>query len=144
VRGRDPIGHPVVNIFSPAALVPEGGEMETRLTLAPGQNGTKKLLAEYRDRLICVRYRYDPVRAVRHKTVELIVETRPWTPRARTARRRPNDMVGVRIAYSESSLRAQIKSAGAIWRPRHRLWEVDWKTVVALGLQSRVVSDGRD
>lgn len=118
--------------------------METRLTLAPGQNGTKKLLAEYGDRLICVRYRYDRVRAVRHKTVELIVESRPWTPRARASRRRPEDMVGVRIAYSESWLRAKIKNAGAIWRPRHRLWEVDWKTVVALGLQSRVVGDAGD
>jgi hypothetical protein len=49
--------------------------METRLTLAPGQNGTKKLLARYGDRLVCVRYRYDSERAVRHKTVELIVET---------------------------------------------------------------------
>src|SRR5687768_6824649 len=28
--------------------------METRLTLAPGQNGTKKLLATYGDRLVCV------------------------------------------------------------------------------------------
>jgi hypothetical protein len=45
----------------------------------------------------------------------------------------------VRIAYGETALRERIKSAGAIWRPRHRLWEVDWKTVRELGLQSRVV-----
>jgi hypothetical protein len=35
--------------------------METRLSLAPGQNGTKKLLARYGERLVCVRYRYDGV-----------------------------------------------------------------------------------
>ena len=46
--------------------------METRLTLAPGQNGTKKLLAIYGDRLVCVRCRYDSARGVRYKTVELI------------------------------------------------------------------------
>lgn len=116
--------------------------METRLTLAPGQNGTKKLLATYGDRLVCVRYRYDSARGVRHKTVELIVETLPWTPRGRAPRRQPHDMVGVRIAYSEIALRERIKRAGGIWRPRHRLWEIDWKTAGELGLQTRVVDDG--
>ena len=113
--------------------------METRLSLAPGQNGTKKLLATYGERLLRVRYRYDAARGVRHKTVELIVETVPWVPNRRNARREPQDMVAVRIAFSETTLRERIKAAGAIWRPRQRLWEVDWKTVLALGLQGRVV-----
>lgn len=60
-------------------------------------------------------------------------------PRARNARRDPNDMVAVRIAYSEASLRQRIKAAGGIWRPRQRLWEVDWKTVRELGLHGHVV-----
>ncbi len=59
--------------------------METRLSLAPGQNGTKKLLATYGERLLRVRYRYDAARGVRHKTVELIVETTPWNPRRERA-----------------------------------------------------------
>jgi hypothetical protein len=114
--------------------------METRLSLAPGQNGTKKLLARYGERLVCVRYRYDAARKVRHKTVELIVETTPWNPRQRNARREPQDMVAVRIEYSETALRERIKTAGGIWRHRQRLWEVDWKTVRELGLQVRVVA----
>ena len=114
---------------------------ETRLTLAPGQNGTKKLLATYGERLLCVRYRYDTARKVRHKTVELIVETVPWMPNRRNRRREPEDMVAVRIAFSEAGLRERIKAAGAIWRPRQRLWEVDWKTVLELGLQGRVVPE---
>ena len=113
--------------------------METRLSLAPGQNGTKKLLARYGERLVCVRYRYDAERKLRHKTVELIVETSPWNPKQRNARREPEDMVAVRIGYSETALRERIKAAGALWRPRQRLWEVDWKTVRELGLQGRVV-----
>ena len=113
--------------------------METRLSLAPGQNGTKKLLARYGERLVCVRYRYDAERKVRHKTVELIVETMPWQPNRRNARRVPTDMVAVRIAFSETELRERIKAAGGIWRHKQRLWEVDWKTVVDLGLQARVV-----
>ena len=41
-----------------------------RLHLKPGQKGTKQLLAQYGDRLICVRYRYDAQRKKRFKTVE--------------------------------------------------------------------------
>ena len=115
--------------------------METRLSLAPGQNGTKKLVATYGERLVCVRYRYDLQRKLRHKTVELIVETMPWVPRGRHPRREPHDMVAVRIAYAETELRERIKAAGAIWRPRQKLWEVDWKTVRDLALQSRVVAE---
>jgi len=113
--------------------------MKTRLSLAPGQNGTTKLLAKYGDRLVCVRYRYDADRHVRHKTVELIVETAPWNPVARQGRREPYDMVAVRIDYSETTLRERIKDAGGIWRARQRLWEIDWKTVRELRLQGRVV-----
>lgn len=117
--------------------------METRLSLTPGQNGTKKLLARYGERLLCVRYRYDATRQLRHKTVELIVETVPWTPRQRNARREPHDMVAVRIDFSETAMRERIKTAGGIWRPKQRLWEVDWKTVRELGLQGRIVAQDR-
>jgi hypothetical protein len=113
--------------------------METRLSLAHGQNGTKKLLAQYGERLLRVRYRYDAERSLRLKTVELIVETTPWRPRERARRREPSDMVGVAIAYGKTELRARIKAAGAIWRPRHRLWEIDWKSVRELGIEDRVV-----
>lgn len=113
--------------------------METRLSLAPGQNGTKKLLARYGERLVRVRYRYDAERKLRLKTVELVVETVPWTPRPRARRREPHDVVGVSIAYGEAELRARIKAAGGTWRPRQRLWEIDWKTVRELGLEGRVV-----
>ncbi len=104
----------IVNGLPADAFVMKEGDMETRLSLAPGQNGTKKLLARYGDRLVCVRYRYDPERKLRHKTVELIVETAPWSPNARNSRRDPNDLVAVRIAYSESALRERIKAAGGI------------------------------
>lgn len=57
-----------------------GGKMETRVTLRPGDRGTKKLVQEFGQKLLCVRYRYDPVRRMRHKTVELVVESAPWDP----------------------------------------------------------------
>ena len=54
--------------------------MRTLLHLKPGQKGTKQLLAQYGDRLVCVRYRYDAQRKKRFKTVELIVAERDWEP----------------------------------------------------------------
>jgi hypothetical protein len=33
--------------------------MRTQVTLQPDQKGTKKLLAQYGEQLVCVRYRYD-------------------------------------------------------------------------------------
>ncbi len=55
--------------------------MQTRLSLRPGQKGTKKLVVKYGDRLVAVRYRYDAEQKRRYKTVELIVEESPWSPR---------------------------------------------------------------
>jgi len=79
--------------------------METRLTRRPGQAGTRKYVERYGERLVCVRYLYDPENGRRHKTFELIVETVPWQPGARRARRRDEEMVAVRIGYEEADLR---------------------------------------
>jgi hypothetical protein len=57
--------------------------IRTHLKLNPGQRGTKKLLAEYGDRLVCVRYRYNEAQKKRFKTVELIVEAIAWRPKVR-------------------------------------------------------------
>ena len=54
--------------------------MTTRLKLKPGSKGTKKLLQQYGDALVCVRYRYDAVSQKRIKTAEIIIEEKSWTP----------------------------------------------------------------
>ena len=79
--------------------------LRTRLTLKPGRPGTKQLLAEYGDRLLCVRYRYDDERHLRYKTAEVIVEETPWTPTAPFA---PTDIVDLRIRPQERTLRTEI------------------------------------
>jgi hypothetical protein len=70
--------------------------METRLKLCPGQNGTKKLVKQYGEKLVCVRYRYDAARKKRYKTVELIVDEAPWNPKdaARNALAGVNPLIG--------------------------------------------------
>ena len=51
--------------------------MRTGLNLKPGEKGTKRLVEQFGDRFVCVRYRYDEERKKRFKTVELIVEEIP-------------------------------------------------------------------
>jgi hypothetical protein len=105
--------------------------LKTRLTLAPGDNGTKKLVERYGDRLVCVRYRYDAERMRRIKTIELIEEESPWMPAAA--------VYLVRIGYEEAGLREKIKAAGGRWNGEKRLWLVAGAAVRKIGLQDRVV-----
>jgi hypothetical protein len=112
--------------------------METRLTLRPGQSGTKKLLERYGERLVRVRYLYDSQARRRLKTVELIVESVAWHPRPRHPRRRDDEIVAVRIAFQETELRERAKRLGAVWRPAQKLWEITWRDAKRLGIADRV------
>ena len=112
--------------------------METRLTLRPGQAGTKKLLDRYGERLVCVRYLYDRDRGRRLKTVELVIAEAPWKPKARRLRRGEDDIVCVRIAWHEADLRQRAKNLGAVWRPAQKIWEMKWGDVKRMRLTDRV------
>ena len=115
--------------------------METRLTLRPGQPGTRKLLEKYGERLLRVRYVYDLSNRRRLKTVELVVESVPWTGRSRRPRRHDEDIVYVRIGYEETELRARAKNLGAIWRKPQRLWEITYRDSKRLGIVDRIVGE---
>ena len=110
--------------------------MKTRLTLKPGQHGTQKLVEEYGEKLLYVRYRYDPERKRRVKTAEVIVDEVPWMPNvgriSRTTR------VGIEVAVGEVPLRKQVKDAGGVWNPHKRVWELTYGQVVQLGLEERI------
>jgi hypothetical protein len=104
--------------------------------LKPGQPGTKRLLAQYGERLVCVRYRYDPRRQRRYKTVKLVVEEEAWSePRPLIS---PHEVVGVQVALSEIALQRRIKQAGGKWNPARRLWEMRYEQAVLLKLESRI------
>lgn len=113
----------------------------TRLTLRPGENGTKKLQAKYGPRLLAVRYRYDPVGQRRLKTVELEEEL-PWSaPRARNAPA-ADTPVHIRIAFDELELRQAVKAAGARWDKDRKLWLLPHRLVAGLDLDARIVATG--
>ena len=109
-------------------------EMRTRLKLKPGQDGTKKLLAQYGEQLVCVRYRYDDEKRKRYKTVELIVDEAPWEPK----KIKGDELVGVRVEYGEKDLGIRVKQAGGVWDGLRKVWRLRYSQVVALGLEERV------
>lgn len=113
--------------------------MLTRLKLKPGQKGTKKLLSQYGDALVCVRYRYDEARSVRLKTVELVVEKAAWTPAARKFA--DSDLVPVRIAFSDNALRAEAKAAKGRWDPENKFWLIHYGRIKGSELEKHIVLD---
>jgi hypothetical protein len=124
---------------TPPRRSPESSTARVRLHLKPGQKGTKQLLAQYGDRLIYVRYRYDAQRKKRFKTVELLVAERDWEPpRPRVAH---DQIVGLRVAFADVAVRDQVKQAGGTWNPERRVWQLRYDRVVALGLNSRIVDE---
>jgi hypothetical protein len=96
-------------------------DMKTHTHLKPGQKGTRRLLEQYGNALLCVRYRYDEKRQVRLKTVEIIVEERPCKP---PTRYRDTDLVAIMVPYTETALRETLKGAGGRWNPEEKLWRV--------------------
>jgi len=117
----------------------ESSTSRVRLHLKPGQKGTKQFLAQYGDRLICVRYRYDAQRKKRFKTVELLVAERDWQPpRPRFAH---DQIVGLRVAFADVAVRDRVKQAGGTWNPERRVWQLRYDRVVALGLNGRIVDE---
>ena len=102
---------------SPASFAPR-----VRLHLKPGHKGTKQLLAQYGDRLICVRYRYDAQRKKRPRFAH-------------------DQIVGLRVAFADVAVRDRVKQAGGTWNPERRVRQLRYDRVVALGLNGRIVDE---
>jgi len=83
-----------------------------------------------------VRYRYDEARGVRMKTVELVVEEKPWQPRQRF---HDDDMVPVLVSFSEKKLRDELKTFGGIWDAEDKLWYVPYGTIRGTALEKRIM-----
>jgi hypothetical protein len=94
--------------------------VKTRTKVNPGQKGTKKLMSEYGDALVCVRYRYDVKKRKQFKTIEIIVGESDWTtPPPKFSERA---LVGIRIGFQEKSVQERAKALGARWDRGQRLW----------------------
>jgi len=109
-------------------------EMKSYCHLKPGQNGTKRLVEQYGDKLLCVRYRFDETRGMKVKTVELIVDERPLT----RPRFRDDELVPVRVGYGEAALREQLRSLRARWDGERKLWYVRYGRIRGTALEERL------
>lgn len=110
-------------------------DMKTHCHLKPGQKGTKRLQEQYGDALLCVRYRYDESRGVRLKTVEIVVEEKPWQ---QPFRFRDDDLVPVSVGYEETELREKLRRLKARWRPDEKLWLVTYRSIRDTELDARI------
>lgn len=122
--------------------------MEIRTVRKPGDKGTRALMQKYGERLVCIRYRYDPANKKRYKTVELIIAEQEWQPgEPHPQQEKPTGLspkryytwrVGLRVEYHETELRKQIKAAGGMWGPSAQLWFVPEEEARKLGLVQRI------
>jgi hypothetical protein len=95
--------------------------------LKPGQKGTKALVEKYGDSLLCVRYRKDAGRKVRVKTVEIIVEEKEYM--SGSLPYRDEDIVQVMVAFSEKTLRSELKAVGGKWDSEERIWHIPYGAI---------------
>lgn len=111
--------------------------MKIKRIVRPGQPGTKKLVKQYGDNLICVRYRYDAKTKRMLKTIELIIENMPWQPNPKKVP--VNKIIDLQIAIEETELRNRVKKAGGKWNPQKQVWHLPYREVLELGLTERIV-----
>ena len=107
--------------------------METRVNLKPGQKGTKRLVDQYSDALVCVRYRYDTKTHKQHKTVELIVSESKWTPPP--AKYPAGELAPLRIGINETALQVQARAVGGRWDNDQRVWFVPYGCIAGTKLE---------
>ncbi|HEC28392.1 MAG TPA: hypothetical protein ENI65_02225 [Gammaproteobacteria bacterium] len=127
--------------------------MQVKATYRPGQKGTHKLVKQYGDKLVCVRYRYDYHKHKRYKTIELIIDENDWTPppphpheeeRPVLTRAEHTRQVPVRIGFLEENLQKQIKAIGGTWSRKEKLWYASEYSIKEIGLEDRIVKKSRE
>ena len=119
--------------------------MEVTRKIKPGENGSKRYLRAYGDRLICVRYRNDRANRKNLVTVELIVAEHPQPSGHHELFNamypHPNRWVMVRIGYQEKQLQQAIKQRGGKWIKSKQLWGLPYRVVQELKLEDRMASE---
>lgn len=111
--------------------------MKTRVNLKPGQKGTKRLVEQYGDALICVRYRYDAKTHKQYKTAEIIVSESEWTPPP--AKYPDGALVPLKIGINETVLQNQLRAVGGRWDKGQRVWFVPYGCIAGTKLEKLIV-----
>ena len=110
--------------------------MKTRVILKPGQKGTKRLVEQYGEALLCVRYRYDTKSHKQYKTVEIVVSESEWTPPP--AKYPDGTIVSLKIGINETSLQNQTRAVGGRWDKEQRAWLVPYGCIAGTKLEKLI------
>ncbi len=86
-----------------------------------------------------MRYRYDEKSRKRFKTVELIVESKPWIGPAPSFA--DTDLVPVYIGFSDKSSREIAKAAKGRWDPEKKLWFIRYGRIKSTALEKHIILD---
>jgi hypothetical protein len=106
------------------------------VNLKPGQKGTKRLVEQDGDALICLRYRYDAKAHKQYKTVEIIVSESEWTPPP--AKYPDGELVSLKIGINETVLQNQLRAAGGRWDKDQRVWFVPYGCIAGTKLEKLI------
>lgn len=109
-------------------------DMKSYKHLKPGQKGSKRLVEQYGDALLCIRYRYDEKRGVHLKTVEIVVEEKTANP----IHFKDSDIVSVSVGFEEMELRERLRSLRARWDTQAKLWFVPYRLIRGTDLETRI------
>lgn len=131
---------PVCDNLAVNFTAPENN-MEVIRTIKPGHPGSRRFQQHWGDDLVAVRYRRQGERL--YTTIEIIVDERqqaaPGVSLNSVQARKRRQLVAVKIAYEEQSLREAVKRNSARWSTERRVWVMPYTVAVALGLKGRIV-----
>lgn len=84
---------------------------------------------------------HDEATHTRFKTVELIVGTKAWTPPP--AKFATDEIVPVRIAFTENEFKQMAKEAGGRWDPQAKLWLIPYGKIKNTALEKHIILDAK-
>ncbi len=117
-------------------------------SMRPGEKGTQRLLREWGEHLVMVRYREDEAKTRRYTTIEIVVDERkrpePQINQRAALAQRNKQLVGLRVHYADSATQKRLRQAKAYWHRGVKLWLCRYDTAVALGLRDRIVEGALD
>jgi len=102
-----------------------------------GTKGTKRLVEQYGDALICVRYRYDAKAHKQYKTVGIIVSENEWAPPP--AKYPDGTLVPLNIGIKETALQEQVRAVGGRWNKPQQVWLVPYECIAGTKLEKFIV-----
>ena len=108
-----------------------------------GKPGTKKLVQQYGENLLCLRYRVNTETRERIRTVELILEDKDAPKKKAEKPITDQTIMRVEIGLDEKLLAKRIRASGGRWDREGEYWKLPYKTVKALDLEENMVGPYR-